>query len=72
MLKIAAKEITESQSFTGAFLEGLAKELYEKSDLKDKKGIVPQALPFYAGNKFYLSTRKYIRMYVWLPLLLLQ
>lgn len=28
--KIAAKEITESQSFTGAFLEGLAKELYEK------------------------------------------
>ena len=22
-----------------------------KSDLADKKGIVPQALPFYAGNK---------------------
>ena len=56
--KIAAKEITESQSFTGAFLEGLAKELYEKSDLKDKKGIVPQALPFYAGNKFYLFYKK--------------
>ncbi len=50
--KIAAKEITESQSFTGAFLEGLAKELYEKSDLKYKKGIVPQDLHFYAGNIF--------------------
>ena len=56
--KIAAKEITESQSFTGGFLESLAKELYEKSDLKDKKGIVPQALPFYAGNKFYLFYKK--------------
>ena len=51
--KIAAKEITESQSFTGGFLESLAKELYEKSDLKDKKGIVQQANPFYSGNKFY-------------------
>ena len=71
--KIAAKEITESQSFTGAFLEGLAKELYEKSDLKDKKGIVPQALPFYAGNKFYLFYKKiYPDVNVWLPLLLLQ
>ena len=29
--KIAAKEITESQSFTGGFLESLAKELYERT-----------------------------------------
>lgn len=56
--KIAAKEITEAESFTGAFLNKLAKELLEKSDLKGKKGIVPQALPFYAGNKFYMFYKK--------------
>ncbi|WP_420186759.1 S46 family peptidase [Bacteroides pyogenes] len=56
--KIAAKEITESESFGGAFLKKLAEELHEKSDLKGKTGIVPQALPFYAGNKFYLFYKK--------------
>lgn len=56
--KIATKEITESESFSSAFLQKLANELYNKSDLKDKKGIVPQALPFYAGNKFYLFYKK--------------
>lgn len=56
--KIASKEITESESFTGPFLEKLANNLYEKSDLKGKKGIVPQALPFYAGNKFYIFYKK--------------
>ena len=56
--KSAAKEITESESFSSAFLQKLANELYNKSDLKDKKGIVPQALPFYAGNKFYLFYKK--------------
>lgn len=56
--KIAAKEITESESFGRDFLSTLAKELHEKSDLKDKKGIEPQALPFYAGNKFYLFYKK--------------
>ncbi|MEG2902811.1 MAG: S46 family peptidase, partial [Massilia sp.] len=56
--KVAAKEITESESFTNDFLNKLAKELHSKSDLKDKKGIVPQALPFYAGNKFYLFYKK--------------
>ena len=65
--KIAAKEITESESFTGAFLQKLAEELYSKSDLKDKKGIVPQALPFYAGINSICFIRKYIRTYVWLP-----
>ena len=64
--KIAAKEITETESFSSAFLNKLAKELFEKSDLKGKKGIVPQALPFYAGNKFYMFY-KYIRRYAWLP-----
>ncbi len=56
--KIAAKEITEAESFTGTFLTRLAKELHAKSDLKNKKGIVPKALPFYAGNKFYLFYQK--------------
>ncbi|WP_394331127.1 S46 family peptidase [Bacteroides ihuae] len=56
--KIASKEITETQSFTGKFLNSLAQELYEKSDLKGKKGIVPQALPFYAGNRFYMFYKK--------------
>ena len=56
--KIAAKEITETESFSSAFLNKLAKELFEKSDLKGKKGIVPQALPFYAGNKFYMFYKK--------------
>ncbi|WP_321330812.1 S46 family peptidase [uncultured Bacteroides sp.] len=56
--KIAAKEITEAQSFTGKFLDSLAQELYNKSDLKGKKGIVVQALPFYAGNKFYMFYKK--------------
>lgn len=56
--KIAAKEITETESFTNDFLKKLEQELYEKSDLKEKKGIVPQVLPFYAGNKFYMIYKK--------------
>lgn len=36
-LRIAAKEITESESFSSTFLNKLAKELFEKSDLKGKK-----------------------------------
>lgn len=56
--KIAAKEITEAESFTSAFLNKLAKELLDNSDLKEKKGIIPQALPFYAGNKFYMFYKK--------------
>jgi len=56
--RITSGEITETQSFSFKFLEDLAKELYAKSDLKNKKGIVPQALPFYAGNKFYLIYKK--------------
>lgn len=56
--KIAAKEITEAESFTSDFLNKLAQELYNESDLKEKKGIQPQALPFYAGNKFYMFYKK--------------
>lgn len=70
--KIAAKEITESESFSNTFLQKLAHDLYFKSDLADKKGIVPQALPFYAGNKFYLFYKKIypdVRMVAAPPLL---
>lgn len=56
--KVAAKEITETEAFSRDFLQKLAQELYAKSDLNEKKGIVPQALPFYAGNKFYLFYKK--------------
>ena len=56
--KISNKEITEIESFSNKYLSQLAKELHEAGDLKDKKGIVPQALPFYAGNKFYLIYKK--------------
>ena len=56
--KIAAKEITEAESFTNAFLHKFEQELFEKSDLKGKKGIVPQVLPYYAGNKFYMIYKK--------------
>jgi hypothetical protein len=56
--RIAAKEITETESFSQKFLNGLAAEQYKKSDLYGKKGIEPQALPFYAGNRFYLIYKK--------------
>ncbi len=56
--KVKAGEVSEYDSFGAAFLGKLAKELHQQSDLKDRKGITPQALPFYAGNKFYLIYRK--------------
>ncbi len=56
--RVAEGKITESESFTSDFLKSLAAELHKKSDLKNKKGIEPQALPFFAGNKFYLFYKK--------------
>lgn len=56
--KIANKEITEYEAISRAFGDKLATELYNKSDLKDKKGIEAQVLPFFAGNKFYLIYKK--------------
>lgn len=56
--KIANKEITESESFSRNLWDKWAKELHEQGDLKGKKGIVPQVLPFYAGNKFYIIYKK--------------
>ncbi len=56
--KIANGETSEIKALTRPFLDKLANELFEKSDLKNKKGIQVQALPFYAGNKFYLFYKK--------------
>lgn len=56
--QINSKKITLSESFGQPYLSKLAKELYNKSDLKGKPGIVPLALPFYAGNKYYLFYEK--------------
>ena len=39
---------------TSPFLHKIAQEELAKSDLNGKPGIVAQALPFYAGNQFYL------------------
>ncbi len=56
--KIASGEVTETDALTSPFLNKLAKELFDKSDLKDKKGIQVQALPFYAGNKYYMFYKR--------------
>ena len=53
-VKVKAGEVDEYQAMTRPFLSKLAKEELEKSDLKGKPGIEPLALPFYAGNKYYL------------------
>lgn len=56
--KIKSGEVSEADALTRPFLEKLAKELYEKSDLKGEKGIQVQALPFYAGNQYYMFYKK--------------
>ena len=47
-------KITEIESFGQKYLNEIAKKELKNSDLKGKPGISTQALPFYAGNKFYL------------------
>nr|WP_320039001.1 S46 family peptidase [uncultured Bacteroides sp.] len=51
-------KVSEIYSYTTPYLTKLADELLAKSDLKGKPGISAQALPFYAGNKFYLLYKK--------------
>ena len=63
--KIKSGEIKEEESITNAFLAKLASSEMKASDLNGKPGISAQALPFYAGNKFYviyLKTYKDVRM----------
>jgi len=47
-------KVDETTAMTSAYLNKLAKEEYEKSDLKGKPGIETKALPFYAGNQYFL------------------
>lgn len=65
--KVAAKEITESESFTGASLQKLAEELYSKSALKDKKELCHKHFLFMQETNSTCFIRRYTRMYVWLP-----
>ena len=44
----------EEETFGQPFLHKFANEELKASDLNGKPGISAQALPFYAGNKFYL------------------
>ena len=52
--KVKSGEVDEYTAMTSPFLRNLAQEELAKSDLNGKPGIVAQALPFYAGNKYYL------------------
>ncbi|MGN0257612.1 MAG: S46 family peptidase, partial [Bacteroides sp.] len=52
--RIKAGKVSETDAMTNSFLRSIANEELEKSDLKGKPGISAQALPFYAGNKYYL------------------
>ena len=60
MAKIKSGEIKEEESFGQPFLKKLADAEFEASDLKGKPGIRVQALPFYAGNKYYMF---YLKVY---------
>ena len=63
--KIKSGEIKEEESITNAFLSKLSTSELKASDLNGKPGISAMALPFYAGNKFYviyLKTYKDVRM----------
>ena len=52
--KVKAGEVKEEETFGQPFLYKFANEELKASDLNGKPGISAQALPFYAGNKFYL------------------
>ena len=52
--KIKAGEADETTAMSYPFLNRLAKEELQKSDLNGKPGIEVRALPFYAGNQYYL------------------
>ncbi|WP_321519116.1 S46 family peptidase [uncultured Bacteroides sp.] len=56
--QIKEGKTTVIDSYTNGYLTKLADQLLAKSDLKGKPGISAQALPFYAGNKYYLMFKK--------------
>ncbi|NLI36019.1 MAG: S46 family peptidase [Bacteroidales bacterium] len=51
---IRAQKVSESESISGSYCEGLATEYKARSKYKGKKYIEAEVLPFYAGNSFYL------------------
>ena len=62
---IKAGKVKEEITFTTNYLNALAHAEMVQSDLRDKPGISAQALPFYAGNKYYvifLKTYSDVRM----------
>ena len=52
--KVKSGKVSETESLTRRYLQTVADAELAKSDLAGKPGIVAQALPYYAGNKFYL------------------
>ena len=62
---IKAGKVKEEITFTTNYLNALAHAEMAQSDLREKPGISAQALPFYAGNKYYvifLKTYSDVRM----------
>ena len=62
---IKTGKVKEEYTFTNNYLNQLAHAEMEQSDLNGKPGISAQALPFYAGNKYYvifLKTYSDVRM----------
>ena len=62
---IKTGKVKEEITFTTNYLNALAHAEMAQSDLKGKPGISAQALPFYAGNKYYvifLKTYSDVRM----------
>lgn len=52
--KIKAGEVSEEEAMSSPYLNKLAQQKLNESDLKGKAGIRAMALPFYAGNQYYM------------------
>ncbi len=57
---VKAGKVGEAEALGDEYLSKVANEEFQKSDLNGKPGISVEALPFYAGNKFYMF---YIKTY---------
>jgi hypothetical protein len=56
--KVKAGEVKEIDTFGRDFLQKYADDALKASDLNGQPGVRAQALPFYAGNRFYLFFMK--------------
>ncbi|MBQ3121733.1 MAG: S46 family peptidase [Bacteroidaceae bacterium] len=52
--RIASGKITEEQSFNRGELAKIGKELFDADNIKGKKYMYPQLLPYFEANKYYL------------------